>query len=320
MSAWRSRCSRFFFSGGSAERLGATRLLLGLGMLPFHVLQYHNLLQVDWGGARWYYLDRIWYFDVLGIEYHAPVVTTLAFASLLAATLCFAVGYHTRLAAWCSLLLILYLKGARDSIAGDIHHREIIPFQILLFFALSRSGDVFSLDARAPTPRRIEEWEASWPIRASQLYTAVFYFWSGIAKLRASGTGWVTDGVGLQNLLLRRSVRFGVDESGSPAGSALALWLAQYPDWLPLFSLGVVAFELGFPLLLFMRARWLRLGFLAGVTFFHVANFVLMNVKFLFLPVVFVVFFDAAAILRALRALARRCGFVTHDPARLDVG
>ena len=38
----------------------------------------------------------------------------------------------------------------------------------------------------------------------------------------------------------------------------------------------------------------LRLEFFVGVTLFHVTNFVLLDVKFLFLPIVFVPFFDVS--------------------------
>ncbi len=292
--------ARFFFTGGSGERLGATRILLGLGLLPFHVLQYHNLLQVDLAGARWFYVDPVWYFDLLGIRSHQPVVTLVAFGALLVATLCFTLGHRTRTAAWASLILILFLKGARDSIAGDIHHRELIPFHILLFFALSRGGDVLSLDARRRTPQALAEWEASWPIRAAQCYVAAFYFWSGVAKLRVQGTAWFASGAALQELLIGRSLRGGLPDDGGLASSSFALWLAQYPDVLRLLAGGTLAMELGFLALPLLRPLWMRVVFLVGVTSFHVANFVLLNVKFLFLPVVFVTYFDVAPIGRAI--------------------
>ena len=305
MTALRDGAGRFFFTGSAAERLGATRLLLGLGLVPFHAMQYAELLSVNLLGPRWYYLDRVWYFDLLGIRYHEPIVVAVAFVALLVATACFAVGFHTRAATWISLLLILFLKGARDSFAGDIHHRELIPFNILLFFALSRCGDVLSVDARRRSTRPLEEWDASWPIQASQLYVAAFYFWSGVAKLRVSGLGWIASADGLQSLLVRRSLRFGLDEGGGAPGGSLGLWLAGYPDVLHLLAIGTLAVELAFLILPFVRARWYRAVYLTGLTFFHIANFVLLDVQFLFLPVVFVVFLDPT---RIGRAMARRLG------------
>jgi hypothetical protein len=295
--------ARFLFTGSSGERLGATRILLGIGLLPFHVLQYHRLLQVDLAGPHWFYVDPVWYFDLLGIRYHEPVAVMVAFVALLVATLCFTLGCWTRTATWLSLVLILFLKGARDSIAGDIHHREIIPFHVLLFFAMSRCGDALSVDARRRPARPLAEWEASWPIQAAQCYIAAFYFWSGVAKLRVAGTAWVG---GLQPLLIGRSLRAGLPDDDGPAGSSLGLWLAQYPDVLSLLAAGTLAMELGFLALPFLRPLWMRVVFLAGVTFFHVANFVLLKVKFLFLPVVFVAYFDVTPIGQAIHGWVSR--------------
>ena len=308
MARGRAWLAQFLFTGSSGERLGATRMLFGIGLLPFHVMQYGSLLQVDLAGPHWFYLDPVWYFDFLGIRYHEPVAVLVAFCLLLVATLCFALGYWTRPAAWASLILILFLKGARDSMAGDIHHRELIPFHILLFFALSRCGDALSLDARGSRARPLAEWEASWPIQAAQLYIASFYFWSGVAKLRVAGAAWIESG-GLQQLLIGRSLRSGIPEDGDPSGGSLALWLAQYPDLLGWLAAGTLALEIGFLALPFLRPLWIRVVFLAGVTFFHVANFVLLKVKFLFLPVVFVTYFDVTPIGRAIHGwMSRKVG------------
>ncbi len=189
------KLSDFFFTGATPGRLAATRWLLGVGLLPFFWMQYKSLLALDPFGPHWHYTDPVWYFAALGIRQHVPWLAIAGFGALLLALAAFAVGFRTRAAAWACLLLILLLKGARDSVAGDIHHRELIPFHVLLFFALSRSGDVASFDARrTASAARVSEWEASWPIHASQLYIASFYLWSGLAKLRVSGTAWLGGG------------------------------------------------------------------------------------------------------------------------------
>lgn len=293
----------FFFSGGSPERLGATRLLLGLGLVPFFALQYQQLVRIDWGGPHFHYFHPVWYFAALGIEFHHPALIGVAAIALSLALLGFALGVHARGCAWVALALILLLKGARDSMSGDVHHRELIPFHVLLFFALSRCGDVLARGGgRAP----LAAWEASWPIRAGQLYTAAFYLWSGLAKLRASGLDWFFGGDALRGVLLARAVRFGFSPTGEPSGSALGFWLAHQPELMPVLGLGVLLMELGFPLLLFVRSLRLRLVCFAGIAFFHVANYVLIKVKFLFMPVVFVLFFDLSGFVR--RWLARPLG------------
>ena len=50
--------SRFVFSGSTAVRLGATRFLLGIGLLPFFWLQFHSFLALDALGARFWMIDR----------------------------------------------------------------------------------------------------------------------------------------------------------------------------------------------------------------------------------------------------------------------
>ena len=293
MSALEGRVGRFVFAGASAARLGATRMLLGLGLIPFFWLQFGSFFDgVDPLGARFHFIDPIWYFRALGVERFEPALAQLGVVALTAALAAFAFGWRTRASAIAALVLIVFLKGMRDSVAGDVHHRELIPFHALLFFACSRCGDAFSLDAlRSAARAPLAEWEASWPIRASQLYVAAFYWWSGVAKLRASGFYWFGPEVSSQ-LMLERAVRFGV-EAGAPAdGSALGLWLAREPALLWLAGAGVAFMELGFPILLLLRPLWMRVLFVAGVAFFHLANFVLLNVQFLFMPVVFVLFFD----------------------------
>ena len=295
--------ARFLFTGSSGERLGATRILLGIGLLPFHVLQYHRLLQVDLAGPHWFYVDPVWYFDLLGIRYHEPVAVMVAFVALLVATLCFTLGYWTRTAAWVSLVLILFLKGARDSIAGDIHHREIIPFHVLLFFAMSRCGDALSVDARRRPARPLAEWEASWPIQAAQCYIAAFYFWSGVAKLRVAGTAWVGGPATAADRAVPARWPPGRRRSRRQLARALACPIPRRPE--PARG-GTLAMELGFLALPFLRPLWMRVVFLAGVTFFHVANFVLLKVKFLFLPVVFVTYFDVTPIGQAIHGWVSR--------------
>ena len=299
-----ARLSRFFFTGSTPERLGTTRILLGLGLIPFNILEFHTLLQVDLQGPSYFYLDPVWYFQLLGIEYHRPYIVLGSFVLLLCTTVAFMVGWRTQPAAILMLLLILSLLGARDSIAGDVHHRYVIPFHILLFFALSRCGAVMSVDAkRSGKSVPLQEWEASWPIQASQVYLASFYFWSGLAKLRMSGLDWISGGERIQDLLLSRAMRFGPAGEGELSGSAIALWVAQFPTLLEAVTVGTLAFELCFPVLLVMRRTAVRLVFLTGVTFFHIVNFILINVQFLFLPVVFVLFFDVS---NSLRFLTRR--------------
>lgn len=283
---------RLIFSGSTPERLGATRLLLGLGLVPFFLHQFGSVFQLDPFGPRFHSIDPVWYFRALGITRFEPAPALFGMLLLIATLTGFALGWRTRCCAIASLILIAVLKGAHDSVAGDLRHRELIPFHILLFFACSRCGEVLSFDALSKGARAtLLGWEASWPIQASQLYVVTFYLWSGIAKLRNTGLEWFGTDVA-RELLLERAVRFGVDESGAVAGSAIGYWLAAHPSALLVPALGVAVMEFGFPVILWLRALWMRAVIVAGVTCFHVANFVLLDVQFLLMPVVFVIFFD----------------------------
>jgi hypothetical protein len=297
--------TRFFYSGCSSEQLGVLRILIGIGLIPFHYFQFKRYLVLDLDGAGFYFLEPIWYFRPFGIEALDPVGFLVVFGILTLATVGFALGCFTRTSIVTMLLCILYLKGMRESIAGDVHHRYLIPFNMLLFFLLSRCGNVLSIDSLRARGKRtldfVTEWQASWPIRASQLYIASFYLWSAIAKARMTGWGWVEGGTRLQQLLLGRATRYGYEDGAVIDGSQLAFSMAHHSLLGNVLGGMTYLFEFGFPLILFIRDVRLRVLFFTAVTFFHAANYVLINVQFVLLPIVFLVFFDVSAPLRYWR-------------------
>lgn len=303
----------FFFAGYGVESLGALRVAIGLGFLLFQVTQFFPFLELD-AGAEWLFLEPIWYFELLGFERLQPVVCWVMFAVLLLATCSMTVGNWTRTSIAVVLVSSIYLKGARDSVVGDTHHRLLIWTVVFFFLLLSDSGRAYSMDARrraaAGAELSVPEWRASWPIRAMQLYTASFYLWSVIAKLRVSGADWLAGGGKLQEILLRRSAMWGLDDQGQALGNELAFWLAHQPRLLELMGVSVLVMEAAFPLVLLMKRDRTRALFLAAVAAFHVANFVLLYVGFLLMPLVFVIFFDMDAVATRARtwAAARRLG------------
>lgn len=169
-------------------------------------------------------------------------------------------------------------------------------------------GDVYSVDplraAGRRAKRQIAQWEASWPIRASQLYVCSFYFWSAIAKARMSGTTWIGGGERLQHLLLNRSTRYGFEDGIVEGGSQLAFEAAHNAVLCEMLGIATYFFEFGFPLILLVRGLHLRLAFFAGVTLFHIANFILINVQFVLLPIVFLLFFDVSMLAKRWRWMA----------------
>jgi hypothetical protein len=104
-----------------------------------------------------------------------------------------------------------------------------------------------------------------------------------------------------------------VNDKGEVLKNALSFELAQHPELIQLFSILVLAFELGFPLILLLKSVKLRLAFIMGVTTFHIATFVLMDVNFLLIPFVYLIFFDLVPIHAWLKARAHH--ILGHRPA-----
>lgn len=306
-AAWNA----FFFTGFRLESLGALRIAIGVGFLVFQVTQLFPFFELD-AGREWLFLERLWHFELLGFERLDPVVCWVLLGVLALANVSMIAGLWTRTSIAVVLLTSVYLTGARDSVVGDTHHRLTIWAMVLFFLLLSDCGRVYSLDARRRTPVADEqpfpEWRASWPIRAMQLYTASFYFWSFVAKLRVSGLDWLAGGGKLQEILLRRSAMWGLDDQGQALGNELAFYLAHQPRLLEVLGGSVLLMEAAFPLVLLVKSDRMRALFLTAVAVFHVGNFVLLYVGFVLMPLVFVIFFDMDAVAHRARAWARGRG------------
>ena len=82
----------------------------------------------------------------------------------------------------------------------------------------------------------------------------------------------------------------------------MASQLAQYPDLF--FGLGriTLVIEAGFPLILLMPSFKARLLFLAAITAFYIANFVLLYIGFLLLPIAFLIRFDLVPVHAGVKA------------------
>jgi hypothetical protein len=292
---------RFLFGWFSAASLGRLRQYFGFALGLYCLTQYGQLYDLAPFGPQFHFTIPIWYFDLLGITRHVPWIDWIVLVALLSSCVLFAVGRHTRLAIIAIILCMAYLKGVRDSFTGDVHHREQPIFALLIIFLLSRSHAVLSRDAAARPPARpVADWEASWAIRAMQIYIAFFYFWALMGKLRISGLYWFTDGGRIQDMLIHRSLRDGVDALGEPINLSLSLDIAQHPTLCFILGAMVFTFELLAPLILFFRSFRMRLIFVLCATAFHLSNFFLMNVQFYFYPFVLMAFFNMQRVHEAL--------------------
>ena len=297
-AASRSFVDRFFFDWFPAEALGAARFYFGVGLCIYLTIQFDQLFEISAFGNPFHFTLPIWYFGLLGIDHITPWTIYAVYAALMGGCILFTLGKWTKPAIVAIIVAIFYLKGIRDSISGDVHHREVPIVVCLLLFLFSKCDRSFGLDARRSKSKPIEDWEASWPLRAMQLYIVMFYFWALVAKVRLSGFDWFTGGGRIQAMLLSRSLRDGFNPDGSVVNLSLGYELAHHPQIIFAIGLLVFCFELFAPVILFVRNIWLRLFFVAGATLFHQANWFLMNVQFFFYPFVFVTFFNMAAVTR----------------------
>lgn len=265
--------------------LGLARIGLGLGFILLNISEFHTLLTLDLSGPHFYYIERVWYFKLLGIQTMIPALNLAFFAVLMAATAGVILGWRTRISAAVLILCVFYLMGVRDSIAGDEHHRYYMWVHALVFLAVGRAGEVLGFDA-ARARRPMQPWEATWPLRAAQAYVAWFYFVSAVAKVRVSGWNWVDSGAPVQKMLLIAQSRWGVDDG------TLGRMLSDSPNVAWLAVLLTLTVEFGFPLLLFVRSEMVRAIFLLGIAFFHITNAAIGGVNFWVTPFLFIVFFD----------------------------
>jgi hypothetical protein len=306
--------NQFLFGWFQAESLGRLRQYFGFALCFYFASQYGHLLILDPFGPHFHFTIPIWYFKLLGIARHVPWVNWIVFAALMTSCVMFAIGKHTRTAIIAIFLCVAHLKGVRDSFTGDVHHREQPVIAMLVIFLLSRCGSVLSRDARARPPARpVEDWEASWAIRALQIYIAFFYFWALMAKLRISGLHWFSEGGRIQDMLIARSLRDGVDTLGEPVNLSWSFDIAQNPQLCFVLGALVFIFELLAPLILFTRSFRLRLFFVLSATTFHLSNFFLMNVQFYLYPFVLMAFFNMRLVHEALLRLALRHGLAVLD-------
>jgi hypothetical protein len=160
----------------------------------------------------------------------------------------------------------------------------------LLFLGLSPSGRHLSLDAKLRGPTTGTTDDAVWPLRLTQILLAWSYFSNAVAKLAHSGLEWL-NGYTLQQHLLSMSMLW-----ERPLGA----WLARQHELCVALSLGTLAFELAFPLAVFVPRT--RPFFLVGGVVFHLATYFTMNVVFIQHLVLYATFIDFEGLAARLRS------------------
>jgi hypothetical protein len=147
---------------------------------------------------------------------------------------------------------------------GKATHATVPLLYTIAFLALAPCDRVLSLRAwLRGRPAASLSPDARWPIELAVVVLVAYYWKAGVAKLLDSGLAWA-DGATLQFYLLTNHTPWGT-------------WLAGFPAACAALSACSLAFELGSPLAIVRRLRWIVLG--AGVLF-HLGTWLFLDITF----------------------------------------
>lgn len=274
--------SRFF--NGSALTLGVARSVVhGTFLVATFVTSFSALAQLPITILRPTGLMKLlpWsFYDQLLTPSGMFALKSVMLVSLLLSTL----GLFTSLSTKLSFVLVLFYQGLVRSF-GHFNHDEMLAVYYLAVLAFVPCGDAFSLDhwTKRNSPNK-PSFAYGYPILLMQLLMAWVYFSSALVKLRVAGLKYLSPD-NLPVLAIIHSL-----DNLHDTSFRYAFWLPQVREYLPIFVVLVLIWELLFPLAVFLkRVRWLILGF--GVVF-HVATLVLMNVFFPYQLAMYLIFVD----------------------------
>jgi hypothetical protein len=273
------RWDRYMFPQTKAVRLAVMRIIVcGLHVLLFALPWDYTatFLQAD-GFIRPEWITQLWLLVVPEAVLRTAEFMAVAHMVMYSAAVLACIGLRTKLSLW-ALVISSWLISAHGYSYGEIHHPEAVWNIFLLMLALGPAGRALSVDAWLAR-RKLGEPEATragwgtdatmstafWGIRVTMIVIALAYLDAGLSKLLNGGLdAWVYrigfenfgvwdstkrglhwfNGYTLQHYLLQDGIRF---------DRPLGVWISQYKTLCQLLSVGAVAFELGFILILFFR-------------------------------------------------------------------
>ena len=230
-----------------AEDVRSTPLNLAVARVLLGGLMLWKLLRYDWGALRTWPAPIRDFLPVFrsGVVFaHVEVVVAACGLALLGVVF----GYHLRVTAWVSALLLTYLGAVRH--AFQLSHTSRILFNaalLLLLFGLFADEDEFRIGSLAALRSAVAD-EAWRPRTAGRSYrhralkwalvvVGFFYFQAGVSKfLLGDPIAWV------QPWNLGRYIAFRAD---GPT-YVLADFFLEHPPLLFVGALGTVLLELGF--------------------------------------------------------------------------
>lgn len=239
------RWHAFWFEPAPAQGLGAFRIVLYAALLA-------NTFRADlsaWGAVDPLFWDPPPAIAALGLGPPSPRALAVLQACFRAALALSCLGALTRPSSLAAFLLG-FAALAIPNCYGVVGHTEGAVVLVLGILAAARPGDALSVDAalrrRRGAPAAAPSGEYRWPIVAARAAVALVFFASAVAKLRASGLGWV-----LSDDL---AYIFGTRTYYSrPSPFGLNHVLAAHPLLCRALGAGTLAIELGYPFALFSR-------------------------------------------------------------------
>jgi hypothetical protein len=193
--------------------------------------------------------------------------------------------------AWVCYLVLAGLFGSR----GKMMHNDLLLLWVSAVFLLAPTN----VDVHDRKPSRAN----GWPVRVGMTVAALIYFLAGYHKLRRSGIDWAIG----DNF---RFIMLWGPTYGRAHWESLARWIGEHLWAAKLSSASLLAFELSFPVVLFVR--WLRPVYVVGAVVLHGLTWLLLGLDYWgWAATVAIVFVDWPALADRLAARRRRAALTT---------
>lgn len=197
-----------------------------------------------------------------------PLATLVLQSALVAMLVLLLLGWFSRICAVVAAILIGWI--ALLDAAGTLTKYTAISLHLLLLMSFAQPGGVWSIDAwRRRRQGRAVPLPSAWPRRLIGMLVASIYLGAAVTKIR------------LPDFATGDLLEFSLLDDAY-GGRGIGLWLATKPKLLVLSSYAVIAFELLFPVLIWVP-RLRRVMLICGALF-HVTLALMMHLA-IFTPV-----------------------------------
>ncbi len=263
--------TKWLFAPGAPCRLGWARLIFFTALF---------VMQIRIDGAAWADVPTVFWRPIqLFTRHFDPAWLSRAWLeplriAMLAALICAAIGFRTKLATGVGAVLLLFFAGLPQNFGKVNHDDAILTFVAFAFFA-SHCGRVLSVDAwlarrRGDVSMQLSPEEAGWPLRLIHILWALVFFAAGFAKLTRSGLEWAFSD-NMRTMLLQHHFHH-------LPPTSLGLLLADARSLAPWVGAASIFLELSAPLALLGRS-W-SLVIVGGLFSMQLAIFLTMGVLF----------------------------------------